>query len=251
MKYMTRDALSRSMRKKESVPSDVMVRKDNISTLSLFDDGTRKIKFTISTSAVDRDKDTIAVEGWDLDNYKKNPVVLWAHDGRSFPVGKCTQIGVEGNELKATVEFMPKDIPIQGEFAEAVYRMCKEGYLSATSVGFQPTEYEVSKSRDDGESWFAPLDIKKQELWEFSIVTMPCNPEALIDATERREAEPETTEASPKEKDESAKEHFSSSEEQAKTSQSKSEDDDRQHLALISKKRLGRQRDLELMELGC
>jgi hypothetical protein len=37
------------------------------------DDGSRKLSFTISTASVDRMGDTIAVDGWKLASYKKNP----------------------------------------------------------------------------------------------------------------------------------------------------------------------------------
>ena len=42
-------------------------------------EGERQIKFVISTEAVDRVNDSIAADGWELANFLKNPVVLWAH----------------------------------------------------------------------------------------------------------------------------------------------------------------------------
>jgi len=42
-------------------------------------DEDRVIEFTISTPVIDRANDIVNVEGWKLDNYMKNPVVLWAH----------------------------------------------------------------------------------------------------------------------------------------------------------------------------
>jgi phage head maturation protease len=51
------------------------------------------------------------------------------------------------------------------------------GYLKATSVGFMPLKYTFSKdpAREYG------IDFLEQELLEFSIVTIPANPDALID----------------------------------------------------------------------
>lgn len=143
--------------------------------------GDRTLRFTISTSDQDRVSDVISQTGWMLDNYKANPVVLWAHDDASLPIGRCTSIGVEGTQLKATVEFVPADMPVVGQLADAVYRMCRDGYLNATSVGFRALEWDFADpapgSMDRG------IHYKLAELTEFSIVPVPCNPHALIDTT--------------------------------------------------------------------
>lgn len=145
----------------------------------------RTVKYTISNSSVDRDKDSVSVTGWDLANFQRNPVVLWGHKAGELPIGKCVQIGLEDDALKAIVEFLPADMPIAGERAEAVLRMSRTGFLSATSVGFRPLEFELAKERDDGDSWWPPVNFIRQELMEFSIVSIPANPDALIDPTER------------------------------------------------------------------
>lgn len=171
-------------RKGEVVPSDALIRKDLYSTVESLED--RKVRFTISTGAVDRALDTVAVDGWELDNYRNNPVVLWGHDSWELPIGRCIELGSDGAALKATVEFVPEDMPVIGGRAEAVLRMCRTGFLSATSVGFRPLEYELAKERMDEDDWFPPFDFKRQELMEFSVVAIPCNPEALIEPAERR-----------------------------------------------------------------
>jgi HK97 family phage prohead protease len=147
----------------------------------------RRVKFTISTSSVDRERDTIAIAGWDLEAYAKNPVVLWGHCSHHLPIGKCLNIGPDGESLKAEVEFVPADMPEVGGLAEAVLRMCRTGFLSATSVGFRPLEYEIANDRDDDDSWWPPMNFLRQELMEFSIVSIPANPEALIDPAEVRQ----------------------------------------------------------------
>ena len=42
----------------------------------------------ISTAIVDRDGELLLPEGAILDNYRKNPIVTWAHDYSSLPIGK-------------------------------------------------------------------------------------------------------------------------------------------------------------------
>lgn len=151
----------------------------------------RTMRFVVSTAAVDRDGDTVAVGGWQTANYEANPVVLWGHDQHSLPIGRCIRLENDGSRLLAVVEFVPADMPVVGEMAEAVYRMCRDGYLCATSVGFKPIDAELSTDRELG------VDFSSQELLEISIVSVPSNPEALLTpdsiAVEQFRAAPEAT----------------------------------------------------------
>ena len=63
--------------------------------------GDSTIRFIISDGSVDRDRDTINVQGWNLTNFVKNPVVLWAHQHHSVPIGKGANIAVEDDALMA------------------------------------------------------------------------------------------------------------------------------------------------------
>lgn len=135
----------------------------------------RILTFTISTDSVDRDRDTISAEGWALDNYRKNPVVLWAHSHYDPPIARSPEIGVEKGALVAEADFVPRDI---SEFADMIFRMYLGKFLNAVSVGFDPTEWSFV---EDNERPFG-VDFKKQELLEFSSVPVPANPEALIAA---------------------------------------------------------------------
>ena len=131
--------------------------------------GDRVRRFVISTGSVDRDNDTISAAGWQLDNYRKNPVVQWAHDYKSLPIARALHVGVENDKLVATAEFA--DHPM----AETVLRMIDGGFLRATSVGFRPIKRAMNEERGG-------YDFQSQELLEFSVVPVPANPEALIEA---------------------------------------------------------------------
>jgi len=131
------------------------------------------LQFTISTGVVDRDQDTINPEGWKLDNYMKNPVVLWAHDYRFLPVASSPATWVENAKLKSRAKFTPRDLY---PFGYMVYQFYREGYLRATSVGFNPTKWSFSEDRKWG------VDFIEQELLEYSCVPVPANPEALVEA---------------------------------------------------------------------
>lgn len=143
----------------------------------------RALRFTISTGIVDREQDRIAVAGWDLAAFRRNPVVLWGHDAMRLPLGRAFDLGIEGAALKASVEFIPLDTPEGGPFAEAVYRLGQQGFIAATSVGFRPLKWDFTDDPERGaDGWFPGIDFEAQELVEFSIVTVPANPETLIDA---------------------------------------------------------------------
>jgi HK97 family phage prohead protease len=138
----------------------------------------RSLKFTISSNSIDRMGDKIKQTGWELDNYRKNPVVLWAHNSAAPPVAKASDISVKGNKkLTAQADFVPAEI---SPFADMIYQMYREKYLNATSVGMIPLEFEVAKDRED--EYMLPFDINKQELLEFSAVPVPANPDALVQA---------------------------------------------------------------------
>jgi len=147
--------------------------------IKAIDEERRLVPFTISTDSPDRDGDTIAVDGWRLDNYKRNPVVLWAHDSWSLPVAKAVEVAAFNGALRAVDQFATKD---QYPFADTVFELIKGGYLNATSVGFLPMKFSFNEERAEPGAWFLPIDFEEQELLEHSVVPVPANPEALIDA---------------------------------------------------------------------
>jgi HK97 family phage prohead protease len=135
-------------------------------------EGERKYTFTISTGAIDRDRDTVSVEGWSLDNYRKNPVVLWAHDYAGLPVGRAESIIARNGQLIARMQFVPGEVY---PFAETVRQLIDGGWVKATSVGFRPLKWAINEERGG-------YDFEEQELLEFSLVPVPSNPEALVQA---------------------------------------------------------------------
>ena len=134
----------------------------------------RVLEFVGSTETVDRDGEVIKADAWQLGSYNKNPVVQWAHDYQSPPVGKTLSIERRGTDTVFQIQFATSD---EYAFADTVYKLCKGGYLNATSVGFIPIEYEKAKKQGDPSRTFT-----KVELLEISIVPVPSNPDALVSA---------------------------------------------------------------------
>lgn len=138
--------------------------------ISSFDDNTSK--FIITTDAQDRVADIVNPDGLMITNYLNNPVVLENHKSDEFPIAKCTELKRVGNGWEATIEYVDGDIPLAGPRAEAVKQLVKQGFLNAVSIGFRPLEFEFN---DEG-----GINYLQTELTEFSIVTIPCNQEALV-----------------------------------------------------------------------
>lgn len=124
-----------------------------------------------SAETKDRDGDILVADGADLSAYRKNPVVLWAHDYKALPVGKAIDIqSVSGKGLKARVQFAPMGID---PHIDAVRQLWAGGFLNAASVGFIPTQSEPHADKAAG------FRFTKWQLLEFSIVPVPANADAL------------------------------------------------------------------------
>jgi HK97 family phage prohead protease len=139
------------------------------------DDGSRVVTFCFSDGSVDRVGDTINPHGWQLSGFRANPVCLWAHDSSSPPIGRVLRTYISAERLMGQVQFASGDIY---PFADQVYRLVKNGFINSVSVGFQPIEWRFS---DDDDRQFG-IDFIRQELLEISVVPVPANQNALIEA---------------------------------------------------------------------
>ncbi len=143
----------------------------------------RSVVSYINTAARDRDNEIIVPKGVVLKDYKKNPVVMFAHNYSMLPIGKNLWIRNDGNGLVAKTQYAkhPK--------ADEVYEYRKDGFPLAESVGFIPLETirpadvldeELEKlGLDPTEARKAYRIYTKWILLEYSDVPVPSNPEAL------------------------------------------------------------------------
>lgn len=159
------------------------------------DDAKRTLRFIGTDETPDRYNTIFRVDGWDFTNYRKNPVFLFHHnqDGavNSLPIGRTVNIELveetagDGRRYRAwafDVEFAPKDL---NPFADVVYRMYKEGYLHAVSVGFivrQRREVvDEAELKSLGLTYGRYGEVfERTELSELSAVPVPGNPNAII-----------------------------------------------------------------------
>ena len=136
--------------------------------------GENEVEVVISTAALARDGHILEPTGCDLTNYRANPVVLWQHNPDQ-PVGRATELVVEGDRIRARITFAPAGISAK---ADEVRGLVKTGIVSGISVGFDVL---------DG----TPLDPKKPrggqrftkwELLECSFCSVPVDPGAAVTA---------------------------------------------------------------------
>lgn len=137
------------------------------------DEEKRVITAIGSSSNVDRDKEIVNVKGLDINKYKENPVLLWAHKHDSLPIGRAIKISkTKDGELKFELEFADAET---NPFADTVYRLYKGGFLNAFSIGFLPDYKSVEYDEKSG-----VVTINKSELLELSAVPVPANSDARV-----------------------------------------------------------------------
>ena len=135
--------------------------------LSEDEDGGLDIKGSASTNHIDRAGDTIESNAWTkggLDNFKNNPVILFNHN-YDRPIGRAKEIGVTENGLELTARI--------SKSAGDIKDLIKDGVLGAFSVGFKVKDAEYLTETDG-------YKIKDAELFEVSVVSVPCNQNAVF-----------------------------------------------------------------------
>src|SRR5262245_20170524 len=135
------------------------------------------LEFVISDDSVDRHNDRVLQKGIDLTNFKKNPVVLFAHNSWAPPIARAISTKREKMEDKShrhvsIARFMPADL---NPSSYMIYQMCEKGFLKAASVGLR-----VKKHRrvEDDETRPYGYDFEECDLLEWSVVPIPANPNA-------------------------------------------------------------------------
>jgi len=144
--------------------------KDNLKALN---DSIKDIKETenntfdviASTEDVDRDWEIIKTDGWDTENWFKNPVVLINHSYRVESIAWKGLDFYKDEEWRMRLKgvFAPNEA---GKLAQQLYNWW---FLKAVSVWF------IVKQRNETDR----LIIEKAELLEVSFVAVPANPEAI------------------------------------------------------------------------
>src|SRR3954464_10482986 len=95
------------------------------------------LEFVMSDESVDRFGDIIVAGGWQLGNFRKNPMGLFGHNN-NFIVGNWFNVRVDGNRLVGRLELLP---PVSERLQE-LHTAIEHRMLRAVSVGFIPHDAE-------------------------------------------------------------------------------------------------------------
>ena len=134
------------------------------------DEGKGTVDMVAATNQVARDDALIEPSGWELDNFRLNPVMLWSHDALSLPVARVVDLEVTNDALLARAEFDMDD-------PEAVRLLGKvvRGFVNAVSVRWKPIETRIDMI--DGREI---VHFIRQELLEISFVGVPTDAKTLV-----------------------------------------------------------------------
>ena len=138
----------------------------------------------ISTATIDRVGDLLIPRGCRLENYAKNPIVLWAHglEGITQPIGTSLSpdgelaVSVSETEVKATSWFSQKSL----ESAQ-IFELIDEGIIRATSVRETPLQSCIHHDPNGGDV----LIVEEWELEEWSWCAIGINPDAVAKTLHR------------------------------------------------------------------
>ena len=153
-----------------------ILRKSYESELQV-DEGKREVIAIISTNSVDRDGEVVSPKGMRKKNFAGNPVVMLNHDYQKLPIGKALWVKSDGD--KVISKYRVSDATQE---ARDVFGLLQDGTLNAHSIGFatnyksKPTTKEINERPELAD---AKIIHRDWELFEFSVVGIPCNPDAL------------------------------------------------------------------------
>lgn len=130
-------------------------------------------KFTVHDDSVNTYGFRMLTEGANLEEFRKNPVVLYNHNDWEAPIGRADNIYKENGKLVTEIVFDEED-PKAAEIAGKVER----GFLRMTSVGAWPPEEATDDELMKLEGQTGPT-ITRWTLREISICPIGANHNAL------------------------------------------------------------------------
>lgn len=136
--------------------------------------GSRTFKFVASDESEDRDGDIVRAAGWDLSDFKKNPIILYGHN-HMMPIGYSPSTKVESKRLVSDIKLAAEGT---SEFIDTLAKLMDQKIVRAVSVGFRATK-APSMRRDEENDRIIGFEFNGQKLLEISVVAVPSNANAL------------------------------------------------------------------------
>ena len=128
--------------------------------------------FVLSDESVNYYEFRVLTSGIGLEQFRKNPVMLYLHDHSVLPIGVWENVRVDGDRLLADAKFDEGD-----PFAQEVARKVDEGILKCCSIGFNING--IDESDDLKLPGQKGPTVTKSELIECSICPIGANRNAM------------------------------------------------------------------------
>lgn len=179
----TTEATARKLdRLLKTLPTDHTFRRKSATVPAEVSADQRTDVSAITTRAMDRDREIVLPDGVELEDYRQNPIVLFGHD-HNRPCGKCLWIKATPDGLTAKTRYPDRPSKFAGEWLpDFVFSMVQADVLRGKSIGFLPLEM---REPDEDELKAYPdcrNVISRCLLLEYSVVSVPSNPQALCEA---------------------------------------------------------------------
>ena len=133
-------------------------------------------------NVVDRGNERIDPKAWQLENFMKNPVILFNHGldpvFGGTPIGKAIAVEPRDDGLFIKVRMSNSKSPL----ISMVRDLVDEKILRTFSVGFDPKDEEIVDEGGDDEGDKKQIRlIKSAELFEVSVVGIPMNQDSVFE----------------------------------------------------------------------
>lgn len=128
-----------------------------------------KKRLIISTNGLNREGGRVLSSGARLENYSKNPVLLFGHQIWSLPIGRLEDIQTDSEGIMSAVPVFDEE----DDMALAIKRKWENNFLFAASIHFKP----ITLSSDPALVLPGQMTetVTEWDLMEVSIVTVPGN----------------------------------------------------------------------------
>ncbi len=146
----------------------------------------RVIERVTTTETPDRYGDIVRCKGANVESYRKNPVVLFAHRSDQAPVGKSIKLWLDNAIMgwRSWDLYFGAEIEPNG-YCDYIFRLIASGAMPGASIGFMPTQIKCDHSPEDR----VKLGLGKWGVeylgWDYlehSACSVPANPEALANS---------------------------------------------------------------------
>jgi hypothetical protein len=169
-------------------------RRELVVVPKVLDDSMGLVRYTASDETLDCYNEIVRANGWQFNFFSKNAPFVDSHDYSTIKnlLGQVVDYRVVGNELQEDVMYSREP----GTLAEWAYKMVRDGFLRAVSVGFVPmrmaTKWDQDQTNFLGQISSLGLDAQTaarlaavyipQEQIELSQCVIGANPNALAKA---------------------------------------------------------------------